>query len=105
MTGTVVNGDNLESLKKLESSSIQLIYTDPPFNTGDVQRMKRVKSKLNDSGSVGFAGSRYSHETVSDISYLDSFSDYIDGWLVHLDSSSALISPLKILFRTPLHLQ
>ena len=81
MTGTVVNGDNLESLKKLESSSIQLIYTDPPFNTGDVQRMKRVKSKLNDSGSVGFAGSRYSHETVSDISYLDSFNDYIDGWL------------------------
>jgi len=45
--------------------------------------MKRVKSKKSeeDTGLRGFAGEKYTHQTVSDISYVDSFSDYIDGWL------------------------
>ena len=32
--GEVVLADNLEVMRSLESESIDLIYIDPPFNTG-----------------------------------------------------------------------
>jgi len=38
MQNRVIQGDNLEVLKALPSSSVALIYIDPPFNTGRKQR-------------------------------------------------------------------
>ena len=30
----LINADNLETMRKMETDSIDLVYTDPPFNTG-----------------------------------------------------------------------
>lgn len=34
----VVHGDNLETMRRFPAGSFQLVYLDPPFNTGKVQR-------------------------------------------------------------------
>jgi len=34
---TVIFGDNLPILRDLPTESVQLIYIDPPFNTGKIQ--------------------------------------------------------------------
>lgn len=43
---TIVYGDNLEILRDIKSSSVDLIYIDPPYNTGKMQR--RGKLAYND---------------------------------------------------------
>jgi site-specific DNA-methyltransferase (adenine-specific) len=70
-------GDNLGILKSIPGQSIQLIYIDPPFNTGRQQQRSRTTTKRNDSGTrIGFKGQRY--ETVKDtiLSYDDQFANY-----------------------------
>jgi site-specific DNA-methyltransferase (adenine-specific) len=37
VTGNIYLADNLEVLRTLPSESVDLIYIDPPFNTGKVQ--------------------------------------------------------------------
>ena len=38
MKNSILHGDCLEVLKTIENDSVQLIWSDPPFNTGDRQR-------------------------------------------------------------------
>ncbi len=69
-------GDNLEILREFPSESFQLIYVDPPFNTGrDQQRVTR-KSTPDSEGSPGFQGRRYRQDVISSIRYQDDFADY-----------------------------
>ena len=70
-------GDNLSVLKSMPDESVQLIYVDPPFNTGRKQERSLTTSKRTETGgSVGFKGQRY--ETVRErlLSYDDEFGDY-----------------------------
>ena len=70
-------GDNLGILKSIPDQSIQLIYIDPPFNTGRQQQRSKTTTKRNDAGNrIGFKGQRY--ETVKDtiLSYDDQFANY-----------------------------
>jgi site-specific DNA-methyltransferase (adenine-specific) len=72
-------GDNLGVLKSIPDSSIQLIYIDPPFNTGRSQRRSKTTTRRSESGNrIGFKGQRY--ETVKDavLSYDDQFANYWD---------------------------
>ena len=72
-------GDNLDVLKSIPDSSIQLIYIDPPFNTGRSQQRSKTTTKRSESGNrIGFKGQRY--ETVKDtvLSYDDQFANYWD---------------------------
>ena len=72
-------GDNLEILRQMESASVDLIYIDPPFNTGHAQRRTSIKTVQSEDGSrVGFQGKHYQTETVSDKSYQDSFDNYLE---------------------------
>ncbi len=68
--------DNLPVLRSLPEASIQLIYIDPPFNTGREQERTTRTSRQSESGSVGFAGKRYEQIAQSALSYDDSFADY-----------------------------
>ena len=70
-------GDNLGVLKSIADQSIQLIYIDPPFNTGRQQQRSKTTTKRSDAGNrIGFKGQRY--ETVKDtvLSYDDQFANY-----------------------------
>lgn len=76
MSNKVLFGDNLEQLGGMPDASAQLIYIDPPFNTGrDQIRTNRI-SKPSETGSFGFQGRRYEQVVQSVLSYDDSFSDY-----------------------------
>ena len=53
-------GDNLDILKELQSESVDLIYIDPPFNTGKRQSRTQIKTTQGSDGDrTGFAGKRY----------------------------------------------
>lgn len=70
-------GDNLKHLKSIPDTSVQLIYIDPPFNTGRTQsRGTSATKRVESGGRVGFKGQNYEiiRETV--LSYDDEFSDY-----------------------------
>jgi site-specific DNA-methyltransferase (adenine-specific) len=72
-------GDNLDVLKSIPDSSIQLIYIDPPFNTGRLQQRSKTTTRRSESGNrIGFKGQRY--ETVKEtvLSYDDQFANYWD---------------------------
>jgi site-specific DNA-methyltransferase (adenine-specific) len=73
-------GDNLNYLKCLPSETIDLIYIDPPFNTGIEQKRKTQTAKRSDKGNVGFGGVVYQRDTVSELSYNDNISNYTK-WL------------------------
>jgi len=73
----VVLGDNMELLRQLKDSSVDLIYIDPPFNTGKVQKRETIKTVRSETGTrKGFKGDSYESIRQSSTSYNDSFADY-----------------------------
>ena len=74
---TVYLGDNLAVLKSIPTESIDLIYIDPPFNTGREQQRSKETPKRHDQGDrVGFKGQRYETIKSKVLSYDDQFVDY-----------------------------
>lgn len=93
----VVHGDNLPVIQSLPDASFQLVYIDPPFNTGRTQARRAVTTKRSDSGDrIGFQGRSY--ETIKGLlySYDDTFADYwdfleprlIEAWRLLRDSGT-----------------
>lgn len=72
----VLEGDNLVFLKSMPSDSIQLIYIDPPFNTGREQKRSTATARVSETGRVGFKGLRYEQLVERVLSYDDAFADY-----------------------------
>jgi site-specific DNA-methyltransferase (adenine-specific) len=78
MNNQIILGDNLTILKEIESGSIDLIYIDPPFNTGKIQGRTQIKTIRSEDGDrKGFQGQRYTTIKIGTKSYLDSFDDYL----------------------------
>ena len=80
MPNRILHSENLAALRTLHSASVQLIYVDPPFNTGTTQKRTRMKTVRDAAGDrTGFGGQRYRTEKVTggDASYTDTFDDYI----------------------------
>ncbi len=78
-TGQIVEGDNLPVLQALPGESVQLVYTDPPFNTGTVRSYQRLRTTQDaQGGRVGFGGRRYRAEPGSAYAYADAFEAYLD---------------------------
>jgi len=74
---TVYFGDNLKLLAKLADESVQLIYIDPPFNTGRVQTRGGNSTRRSETGNrLGFKGARYETVKKTVLSYDDDFTDY-----------------------------
>ena len=73
----VLFGDNLEHLKLMPAESVQLIYIDPPFNTGRRQTRGKSTTTRTETGSrVGFKGQRYDIVRERLLGYDDEFADY-----------------------------
>ncbi|MBC8453122.1 MAG: site-specific DNA-methyltransferase [Chloroflexi bacterium] len=70
--------DNLEFLRSVRDGSVNLVYVDPPFNTGATQSMTSLKTVRDEQGDrTGFGGNRYRTERGDSRSYVDSFDDYL----------------------------
>jgi site-specific DNA-methyltransferase (adenine-specific) len=73
----IFKGDNLPILKSIPSESVQLIYIDPPFNTGRTQSRGTTTTTRTDAGNrVGFKGQRYDVVRDTVLSYDDEFEDF-----------------------------
>jgi site-specific DNA-methyltransferase (adenine-specific) len=99
----IVHGDNLETLLKLESASIPLIYIDPPFNTGRHQSRPQMKTIRDDAGDrTGFGGKRYRTElverAVAASGYGDHFADYLGFLRPRMVEAHRILSPTGSLF-------
>ena len=74
----IILSENLAFLQKLPSECFNLIYIDPPFNTGRIQKRNRLKVKADSDGTrVGFGGRAYKSEIIESPEYPDSFEDFI----------------------------
>lgn len=98
----VVTGDNLPVLQGLPDASFQLIYIDPPFNTGKVQSRQSLKTVRTDApvtGSrVGFQGQTYETVRGKVTAYNDSFSDYWGFLEPRLEEAWRLLTPSGTLY-------
>jgi site-specific DNA-methyltransferase (adenine-specific) len=78
MNNKIIMSDNLPILQGIESGTIDLIYIDPPFNTGKTQGRTQIKTMRSEDGDrTGFQGQRYTTIKIGTKSYLDSFDDYL----------------------------
>jgi site-specific DNA-methyltransferase (adenine-specific) len=99
---TIVLGDNLQALRGLEAASIELIYVDPPFNTGKRQARTQMKTVRDEGGDrVGFGGKRYRTELVEGGTggwYGDSFDDFLGFLRPRLEEAYRVLAKTGSLF-------
>jgi site-specific DNA-methyltransferase (adenine-specific) len=89
----ILLGDCLELLPRFGGGSFQLIYIDPPFNTGRQQTRKTLQTVSGDGGDrVGFGGRRYATRLLSESSYRDSFDDYLAFLAPRLEQAHRLLA-------------
>ncbi len=72
-------GDNLDVLRTLPSGSVNLIYIDPPFNTGQTRRADRLRVTRAPDGAPGRRGFKdrlYLSERIGRREFDDRFGDY-----------------------------
>ncbi len=78
MKNKIYFGDNLKVLKRLVDQTIDLIYIDPPFNTGKKQARKQIRVSQDENGDrIGFGGNRYQTTVIGERAYRDYFDDYL----------------------------
>ena len=65
-------------LGHLPAGAFQLVYLDPPFNTGRVRERRALETRRADRGDrVGFGGHAYTTRELGRRSYADSYEDYL----------------------------
>lgn len=90
----LVLGDNMDVLPRLSAGTFQLIYIDPPFNTGHAQRRSQLKTVRDDEGDrVGFKGQRYRTIKLGERAYVDAFDDYLEFLWPRLEQAHRLLTP------------
>ncbi len=82
----------------MPSGSIQLIYIDPPFNTGREQKRSTSTSRVSESGRLGFKGARYEQVVEKVLSYDDEFADYWQFLEPRLEQAWRLLSDSGTLY-------
>jgi site-specific DNA-methyltransferase (adenine-specific) len=99
---TIVQGDNLEVLRSIEAGSVELIYVDPPFNTGRRQARTQMKTVRDEAGDrVGFGGKRYRTELVeggTGAGYGDRFDDFLGFLRPRMEEAYRVLSEKGSLF-------
>jgi site-specific DNA-methyltransferase (adenine-specific) len=92
--GTIHLADNLDVLRTLRDASIDLIYIDPPFNTGKVQKRLHLKTTRSEEGDrVGFQGRRYETTVLGTKRFADVFDDYLGFLEPRLKEAHRVLAP------------
>jgi site-specific DNA-methyltransferase (adenine-specific) len=74
----ILLGDNLPLLRGIEDGGAQMVYADPPFNTGRTQSRRTLATVASANGDrTGFGGRRYASRLLEESSYRDVFDDYL----------------------------
>lgn len=89
----VVLGDNAEVLPTLPDGAFQLVYVDPPFNTGSVRARRTLRTASTEDGDrTGFAGRRYRTTELGSRAYRDRFDDYLGFLAPRLTAARRLLA-------------
>jgi site-specific DNA-methyltransferase (adenine-specific) len=97
----IIFGDNLPVLHEMKTESVELIYIDPPFNTGRQQARRQMKTIRDENGDrVGFGGKRYRTEFLEERggSYQDRFGDFLGFLRPRLEQAYRILAPTGSLF-------
>jgi site-specific DNA-methyltransferase (adenine-specific) len=95
----VIAGDNAAVLPRLPEGSFDLIYIDPPFNTGRVQARRTLATVADPGGDrTGFGGRRYSSRLLETLRYDDEFRDYLGFLEPRLVRARSLLAPHGTLY-------
>ena len=95
----IVLGDNAPVLDALPAATFDLIYMDPPFNTGRAQgRRTLAVTEDGDGERVGFGGRRYRSRLLSQLAYDDRFGDYLGFLEPRLTRARELLAPHGTLY-------
>ncbi len=90
----VIHADNMQVLENLPDESINLIYIDPPFNTGKVQSRTQIKTDRKENGDrVGFKGQTYQTTVLGTKAYNDRFDDFISFISLRLEQAHRILAP------------
>jgi len=78
----VIEADNLTVLALLPADAFDLVYIDPPFNTGRRQERRTLRTQRVQDGAAGgdragFGGHRYSSRLLTALAYDDHYADYL----------------------------
>ena len=99
---TIHFSDNLPVLQATPSDSVDLIYIDPPFNTGKTQSRTRLRTERvaeDEAGDrTGFQGRRYRTVKIGSMGYLDQFDDYLSFLEPRLVEARRVLKPDGSLF-------
>ncbi|MEA2290817.1 MAG: hypothetical protein QOD55_2814 [Solirubrobacteraceae bacterium] len=89
----LVEGDNADVLPRLPDGAFDMIYVDPPFNTGQTQRHERLRVVRDEEGDrEGFGGHRYRSESLGAMGYEDAHDDYLGFLMPRLVQARRLLA-------------
>jgi site-specific DNA-methyltransferase (adenine-specific) len=92
-------GDNLPILGSMEDGIVNLIYIDPPFNTGKRQIRTQVRVSRSVNGDrKGFKGHIYETMKLGTKEYVDIFDNYLDFLAPRLEEAYRILSPNGTLY-------
>lgn len=92
-------GDNLRVIEGFADESFELIYIDPPFNTGKAQTRTQLRTIRDDDGDRrGYKGQRYRSEKIGTRSYDDRFDDFMAFLEPRLEQAHRLLTAHGSLF-------
>jgi site-specific DNA-methyltransferase (adenine-specific) len=95
----ILAGDNAIALGGLPEAQFDLVYLDPPFNTGRAQvRHTLAASEDPQSARLGFGGRRYRTQLLQSLSYDDAFHDYLAFLEPRLTRARELLAPHGTLY-------
>jgi site-specific DNA-methyltransferase (adenine-specific) len=99
----IMQGDNLNILEAMDANSVELIYVDPPFNTGKRQFRTQMKTIRDEAGDrIGFGGHRYRTDVLATqtggTGYGDSFDDFLGFLRPRMVQAHRVLSPTGSLF-------
>jgi site-specific DNA-methyltransferase (adenine-specific) len=90
----LIAGDNGDALAALPEDRFDLVYMDPPFNTGRSKERQTIEVRADPNGDrAGFGDRRYSSRLLGTLSYDDAFADYLAFLEPRLERVRALLAP------------
>ena len=95
----LIHGDNLDVLAQLPDQTFDLVYMDPPFNTGRAQTRDALAVIADPQARrIGFGGRTYRSELLQRLSYDDQFGDYLSFLAPRLTRARELLAPHGTLY-------
>ena len=100
--GRVYCADGIEVARTLADGSVDLVYLDPPFNTGKRQAREQLRTRRVEDGEdgdrTGFGGRRYETVRLGSRSFADAYDDYLAFLEPFLVEAHRLLAPSGSLY-------